>query len=85
MGGVKEPSSSGAMRSRCPGSMAPLELGSFTPPIVVCPWHNEAYDVRTGKRVDGLAGRGLDVVPVSVVDGVIQAAVETAAGVPAKP
>jgi len=38
-----------AVRDVCPGSMAPLHLGSFTPPVLVCPWHNEAYDIRTGK------------------------------------
>jgi len=66
-----------AVRDACPGSMAPLDLGSFTPPIVVCPWHNEAYDIRTGKRADGEQGPGLAVLPIALVDGSIQVAVNT--------
>jgi nitrite reductase/ring-hydroxylating ferredoxin subunit len=68
-----------AVRSTCPGSMAPLELGSFTPPVLVCPWHNEAYDIRTGKRVDGEQSPALDVLPVAIVDGSVQIAVNTSA------
>ncbi len=66
-----------AVRNTCPGSVAPLSLGAFTPPVVVCPWHNEAFDVRTGKRTDGLDGTGLDVLPVSLQDGVIKLAIAT--------
>lgn len=72
-----------AVRNQCPGSMAPLDLGSFTPPIVTCPWHNEAYDVRTGKRADGLPGQNLQVLPVALLDGDIQVAVNTLADAPA--
>ena len=64
-----------AVRNTCPGSVAPLSLGAFTPPVVVCPWHNEAFDVRTGKRADGLDGPGLDVLPIAVRDGAIELAV----------
>ncbi len=72
-----------AARNQCPGSMAPLDLGSFMPPIVICPWHNEAYDVRTGKRADGLPGQSLQVLPVALLDGSIQVAVNTLADAPA--
>lgn len=68
-----------AVRSTCPGSMAPLDLGSFAPPVLVCPWHNEAYDIRTGKRVDGEQGPGLAVLPIAVVDGNVQIAANTSA------
>ncbi len=64
-----------AVRNLCPGSVAPLSLGAFTPPVVVCPWHNEAFDVRTGKRADGLPGPGLDVLPITLQDGLIWLAV----------
>lgn len=67
-----------AVRNTCPGSVAPLSLGFFTPPVVICPWHNDAFDVRTGKRADGSPGPGLDVLPVSVQDGAILIAVDTA-------
>ena len=66
-----------AVRNACPGSVAPLSLGSFAPPVVVCPWHNEAFDVRTGKRADGLDGPGLEVLPIALQDGVIKLAINT--------
>jgi nitrite reductase/ring-hydroxylating ferredoxin subunit/Fe-S cluster biogenesis protein NfuA len=67
-----------AVRNHCPGSTAPLSFGVFTPPIVVCPWHNEAFDVRTGKRADGEAGAGLEILPVAVRDGAILLAIDSA-------
>ena len=66
-----------AVRDTCPSSVAPLHLGAFTPPIVVCPWHNEAFDIRTGKRADGGSGPALGVLPVTVSDGVIKVALRT--------
>lgn len=69
-----------AARNTCPGSLAPLHLGSFSPPIVICPWHNDAFDVRTGERVDGMEGPPLQTVPASVSDGVIQVAVDRLGG-----
>lgn len=71
-----------AVRNTCPGSVAPLSLGSFMPPVVICPWHNDAFDVRTGKRADGLPGPGLDVLPISVQDGAILMAVATVPSLP---
>ena len=66
-----------AVRNTCPGSVAPLSLGAFTPPVVVCPWHNEAFDIRTGKRADGLEGPGLEVLPIALDGGVIKLATAT--------
>ncbi len=66
-----------AVRNTCPGSVAPLSLGAFTPPVVVCPWHNEAFDIRTGKRADGVKGPGLDVLAIAVQDGVIKLVTKT--------
>lgn len=68
-----------AVRNLCPGGAVPLSLGVFTPPVVVCPRHNEAFDVRTGKRVDGLGGPGLDVLPIALDGGVIKLAISTVA------
>ena len=67
-----------AVRDVCPGSMAPLHLGAFTPPVIVCAWHNEAYDIRTGKRVDGRPEPRLNVLPVFVSDGIIKLALDRA-------
>jgi nitrite reductase/ring-hydroxylating ferredoxin subunit len=45
----------------------------------VCPWHNCAYDVRSGKRADDEPGAAdLAVVPVAVHDGVVKVAVNVA-------
>ncbi len=63
--------------------MAPLGLGAFTPPVLVCPWHNEAFDVRTGKRVDGLPTPVLETFRIAVHDGVIALAVRAASPAPA--
>lgn len=71
------------VHNTCPGSAAPLDLGSFSAPIVVCPWHNEAYDIRSGKRVDGIDGPNLAVLPIAIVDGAIQLATNTVADVAA--
>ncbi|MBA2391101.1 MAG: Rieske 2Fe-2S domain-containing protein [Geodermatophilaceae bacterium] len=65
-----------AVLSECPGSMAPLHLGNFSSPVLTCPWHNEAYDVRSGERVDGWETPKLNMIPVAVVDGTIQVAVQ---------
>lgn len=67
-----------AVGAACPGSMAPLGLGAFTPPVLVCPWHNEAFDIRTGKRVDGQNQPVLEVLPIAVRDGIISLAVNAA-------
>ncbi|HBY97555.1 MAG: nitrite reductase (NAD(P)H) small subunit [Ardenticatenaceae bacterium] len=67
-----------AVQDTCPGSPAPLHLGSFSPPVVVCPWHNEAFDIRTGKRADQIEGPSLTVFPVRIVDGSIQLTIDTA-------
>lgn len=71
-----------AARNTCPGSMAPLELGSFSPPLVTCPWHGEVFDIRSGIRVSGQPGSNLAVLPARVVDGTVQVAVGTATGEP---
>ncbi len=68
-----------AVWNSCPGSMAPLDLGSFNPPIIVCPWHNDAFDIRTGKRSDGVQGESLAVLPIAIVGDTIQLAVNTVA------
>lgn len=68
-----------AVRDGCPVDGRSLAGGRLTGSIVVCPWHNCAYDVRTGRRADdpGLSGR-LGVIPVAVQDGLIKVAVNVA-------
>ncbi len=74
-----------ALRNTCPLSMKPLHLSNFTPPIIICPCQNEAYDVRSGKRVDAQMAQSLAVLPIAIIDGTIQLAVNTAPLVGAGP
>lgn len=53
-----------AYEGSCPGTMAPLHLGTFRPPVLLCPWHNEAWDLRSGMRADGQPGPPLTPIPV---------------------
>jgi Fe-S cluster biogenesis protein NfuA/nitrite reductase/ring-hydroxylating ferredoxin subunit len=59
----------------------PMELDGarLAGTVIVCPWHNCAYDARSGRRVDDRPDeRPLAVVPVAVRDGVLQVAVNAA-------
>jgi nitrite reductase/ring-hydroxylating ferredoxin subunit/Fe-S cluster biogenesis protein NfuA len=62
-----------AYGNECPGSTLPLDEGVLSDVVLVCPWHNCAFDARTGRRVDGETGR-LQVIPVAVRNGEIQLA-----------
>lgn len=62
-----------AYGNECPGSGLPLDEGVLSDVVLVCPWHNCAFDARTGRRVDSGTGR-LQVIPVAVRDGEIQLA-----------
>jgi len=67
-----------ALRNGCAVDGLPLEGARLsTEGVVVCPWHNCAYDVRTGRRVDEGDG-SLAVVPVAVRDGAVLVAVNVA-------
>jgi nitrite reductase/ring-hydroxylating ferredoxin subunit/Fe-S cluster biogenesis protein NfuA len=55
-----------ALRDGCAVDGLPLAGGRLTADgVLVCPWHNCAYDVRSGRRVDDEEGR-VAVVPVAV-------------------
>jgi Fe-S cluster biogenesis protein NfuA/nitrite reductase/ring-hydroxylating ferredoxin subunit len=57
----------------------PLDGARLTGKVIVCPWHNCAYDARSGRRVDDRPDDpALAVVPVAVRDGVLQVAVNAA-------
>ena len=62
-----------AYGNECPGTTLPLHEGVLSDVVLVCPWHNCAFDARTGRRVDNGAGR-LQVIPVAVREGEIQLA-----------
>jgi Fe-S cluster biogenesis protein NfuA/nitrite reductase/ring-hydroxylating ferredoxin subunit len=68
-----------AFRNGCPVDGLPLEGGRLTGDgVLVCPWHNCAYDARSGKRIDEPGEPGLPVVPVAIEDGSVRVAVNVA-------
>ena len=68
-----------AFRNGCAVDGLPLEGARLTDDgVLVCPWHNCAYDARSGQRLDEPAEAGLAVIPVAVRDGVVQVAVNVA-------
>lgn len=68
-----------ALRDGCPVDGRTLELGKLSGAVVVCPWHNCAFDVRSGKRVDDEPGAaGMRVVPIAVQDRELRVAVNVA-------
>jgi Fe-S cluster biogenesis protein NfuA/nitrite reductase/ring-hydroxylating ferredoxin subunit len=61
----------------CPaeGGRLPLDGARLTDTVLVCPWHNCAYDARSGKRVDDRPDEpALAVLPIAVSDGALQVA-----------
>ncbi|MHB8656507.1 MAG: NifU family protein [Solirubrobacteraceae bacterium] len=57
----------------------PLDGARLAGKVIVCPWHNCAYDARSGKRVDDRPDEpALAVVPVAVRNGMLQVAVNAA-------
>jgi Fe-S cluster biogenesis protein NfuA/nitrite reductase/ring-hydroxylating ferredoxin subunit len=71
-----------AFRNACPVEPArelPLDGGRLAGQVLVCPWHNCAYDARSGQRVDDRPEEpGLRPVPVALEDGVVKVAVNVA-------
>ena len=67
-----------AFREGCAVDGLPLADGRLAGSVIVCPWHNCAYDARSGKRVDEPDEPGLAVVPIAVRDGAVQVAVNVA-------
>ena len=73
-----------AVGAMCPGSMLPLVNGRLDGETIVCGWHNERFDIRSGKCLDKAGTRQserLPVYPIAVLDEQIQIAVN----VPARP
>lgn len=67
-----------AFRNACPfdDRELPLEGGRLTESVLVCPWHNCAFDARSGRRVDDEDGPGLAVVPIALDGGRVRVAVD---------
>lgn len=56
-----------AFRDACPVDGMALHGGRLSGTVIVCPWHNCAYDARSGARVDEAGLPGLEHVPVAAV------------------
>ena len=71
-----------AFRNMCPVEAdreVSLEGGRLTGTVLVCPWHNCAYDARSGERVDDQPDLpALVPVPIAVKDGRLSVAVDVA-------
>ena len=70
-----------AFHNICPvEGRSPLDGGRLTGSVLVCPWHNCAYDARSGRRADDEPGQQpLAVVPIAVSsDGVLRVAANVA-------
>jgi Fe-S cluster biogenesis protein NfuA/nitrite reductase/ring-hydroxylating ferredoxin subunit len=68
-----------AFKNGCAVDGLPLEGGRLADEgVLVCPWHNCAYDARSGKRVDDPDAPGLPVVPVALDGGSVRVAVNVA-------
>jgi Fe-S cluster biogenesis protein NfuA/nitrite reductase/ring-hydroxylating ferredoxin subunit len=70
-----------AFHNVCPvDGRSTLDGGRLTGSVLVCPWHNCAYDARSGKRADDEPGQqALAVVPIAVSsDGVLRVAANVA-------
>lgn len=64
-----------AFRNECAIDGRALDRGRLSDAVLVCPWHNCAYDARSGRRVDDEAGDSLAVVPIAVDGDGIRVAV----------
>lgn len=57
----------------CPGTPMPLNAGQVREGVLLCPWHDCRFDVRTGRRLDR-EGVGLTGMSLAVRDGSIRVA-----------
>jgi Fe-S cluster biogenesis protein NfuA/nitrite reductase/ring-hydroxylating ferredoxin subunit len=67
-----------AVLDGCPVDGRTLEGGRLAGSVIVCPWHNCAYDVRSGNRADDEPGGDLPIVPVAIHDRTVKVAVNVA-------
>ena len=67
-----------AFKNACAVDGLPLAGGRLADTVLVCPWHNCAYDARSGKRTDGSDEPGLAVVPIAIQDGAVRVAINAA-------
>jgi len=54
-----------AFPAQCPHQLGPLAAGVVADGVVVCPWHGDRFDLRTGRN---LSGRNCHLRPLPVVE-----------------
>lgn len=68
-----------ALRDGCPVDGRSLAGGRLAGSVIVCPWHNCAFDARSGKRADDEPGAAdLAVIPIAVQGRALKVAVNVA-------
>lgn len=60
----------------CPHKAAALCDGDIKGNEIVCPWHKARFDIKTGKGLSPLAGKGVRSWPLSIQDGQLRAHLE---------
>lgn len=68
-----------AYEPRCPSCGLSLEGAALSNGVIVCPWQNCAFELRSGRRVDGEGGTHLRVYPASVAGGLVRLAADMTA------
>ena len=71
-----------AVRNACGDGPLPLDYSTLDGAELTCSWHGCRYDIRTGRRLDypnASAEEQLSVLPVRVMEGVVEIVVGTTA------
>ncbi len=55
--------------NHCPHKAAALCEGELSNHEIQCPWHKAKFDIRTGRGLSPLAGKGVNSWPLTVEDG----------------
>ncbi|GIE81083.1 hypothetical protein Aph02nite_70330 [Actinoplanes philippinensis] len=61
-----------ALVDRCSHEGGPLSEGELVDGCVVCPWHGSTFRVADGAVIHGPAGNDQPVLPVRVLDGMVE-------------
>jgi nitrite reductase/ring-hydroxylating ferredoxin subunit len=50
----------------CPHADGPLHEGCLEGHVVICPWHDGRFDIRSGEALTSFAPQGIPVYPVRI-------------------
>ena len=57
----------------CPHKSAALCDGQLNGDEIQCPWHQARFDIKTGRGLSPLAGKGVNSWPLAILDGQLMA------------